>query len=839
MTTLCRSSCYFFRLTRPACQAQRSNRCLTFSNLLFMRLSLLLFFFFAGLCSALAQKVRFQLTDAGRNPVPGAVLYVVNRADSTQRLNAVADSAGVATVALVSTVAYDLRVTAVGMKTLQQVVRLPNTATGEFVTMRFVLETDTQQLSAVTVTAKKPLLRQEDDKTIVDPTPIADISTNAYELMEKTPGLFLDQDGNIYLTSATPATIYINGREQKMSATDLATLLKSLPPNSIDRMEIMRTPSAKYDASGSGGAVNIILKKGVKLGRTGSVTASANQGRFGNQSVGVNLNDTNGGRTTYLNLNYNRRQTYNQLSTSRELPGGREIAQDAYTRLPGDALFGAYGLGYELSPRRTLNLDGRVTYGHSDSFANNQTQIRQTGDASALLADNSNDLQNRKASLLVAQDISTRYKIDSLGSDWSIDGSYLYMNGDEAQAYQTQFRLPQQTRLLGDGNIDTDRHFAQLQTDLRLKLAHGITFETGVKTAWQFFRSRTNYILETNGQRQTDPFRTNAFDYKEAIHAAYIQASKPLPGSFLLKAGVRAENTNMDGHQRVPRDTMFQVRRTDLFPYVFLSRPVMKIAKFELRGFLIYRRSITRPVYDYLNPFARFIDPYLYETGNPALQPQFTQTVEANVSADDFPILAIGRNYIDNIFQSVLYQDPRNAALTYRTYDNLGRNRETYFRITGGIPPGGRYFGIVSAQYTHTDYTGQYENQPLTFSRGSWRYFTYHQLRIDKRSTFTLNAVYIAKGQEQFYVLSDFGFVNLSLNRLFLNRKLTATLTVSDVFFTNNNNFTLNQGNIVAEGYRQSDSRRVGINLRYNFGLKKREERENMFNIDALERGNR
>src|SRR4028118_1092556 len=113
-------------------------------------------------------------------------------------------------------------------------------------------------------------MRQEDDKTIVDPENLAASSTNAFEILEKTPGLFVDQDGNVYLSSTTPARIYINGREQRMSTADIATMLKSLPPNSIASIEILRTPSAKYDANGGGGIVNVVLKKGVRIGLTGS-----------------------------------------------------------------------------------------------------------------------------------------------------------------------------------------------------------------------------------------------------------------------------------------------------------------------------------------------------------------------------------------------------------------------------------------------------------------------------------------------------------------------------------------------------------------------------------------
>jgi iron complex outermembrane recepter protein len=288
----------------------------------------------------------------------------------------------------------------------------------------------------------------------------------------------------------------------------------------------------------------------------------------------------------------------------------------------------------------------------------------------------------------------------------------------------------------------------------------------------------------------------------------------------------------MNGRQSVPSDTSFRINRTDLFPYVFLSRKIMKIAGFELRGFLIHRRSISRPAYEYLNPFPRFVDQYLYEAGNPSLRPQFTRNYEFNISAGDYPILSIGRNDIRDIFTNVIYEDPRVPSVAYRTYDNLGKNRETYFRAVGALPPGGKYFFVLGTQYNHNEYTGLYENKPIAFSRGSWTFFTYHQLRIDKRSTLSLNGFMRLKGQLQFYELSNFGGLSMSVNRLFFDRKLTVTLNANDIFFTNRNSFSIKQGNIEAFGKRQNDTRRVGVNVRYNFGLKKREERNNPFNIE-------
>jgi hypothetical protein len=185
----------------------------------------------------------------------------------------------------------------------------------------------------------------------------------------------------------------------------------------------------------------------------------------------------------------------------------------------------------------------------------------------------------------------------------------------------------------------------------------------------------------------------------------------------------------------------------------------------------------------------------------------------------------------------VVYQADTSKAVTYRTYDNLGTNREFYFRALGAIPPGKRYFFVFGVQYNHNRYDGLYESKPLTFNRGSWTVFTYHSLRINKVTQINLNGYARFKGQLQFYELSSFGALNLSFNRQFLQKKLNLGISVSDLFFTNNNQFTLNQGSINALGFRQGDTRRLGISLRYNFGLRKKEE-NNFMNIESPDKAN-
>ena len=143
---------------------------------------------------------------------------------------------------------------------------------------------------------------------------------------------------------------------------------------------------------------------------------------------------------------------------------------------------------------------------------------------------------------------------------------------------------------------------------------------------------------------------------------------------------------------------------------------------------------------------------------------------------------------------------------------------------------------MVVAQYSYNDYEGEYANRPFQFQRGSWSFFTYHSLKIGKKTNISLNGIYRLKGQQQFYELSDFGSLNVNVSHKFLDKKLIMSLNFSDVFYSLQNKFVLNQGGVNNIGLRVTDSRRVGVNLRYIFGIRKKEKGENMFDTPETEK---
>ena len=762
-----------------------------------------------------------------KEPVPFASVILINRLDSMQISKGVADSNGVAKLDLAKAGQYTVRISSINYQAIEKGIAVTNNQAS----FSFTAEPLGKTLETAVVTSKKPLMKQEDDKLIVDPQNLVDASTSGYEVIEKTPGLFVDQDGNIYISSMTPATVQINGRDMKMSAADVASMLKSLPPNSISKIEIIKTPSAKYDASSSGGIVNVVLKKGVKIGITGSINTGAQQGEYGNQFIGFNLNNNDGKKSSSLNINYSHRDSYEQIKTDRIFAPDSMLSQDALTRYPGNNYYAAYAITYELSKKWEIAYDATMSYNKFNNTSKNNNNINKISTAQ-LLSASLNGVDNDGSSITLGTGLESKYKIDSLGSEWTNDTWYSRTINKSNQTFFTDYTSPFSFYSGGDGRADNTRDYINAKSDLKLKMKKKFTFETGLQTSINNYRNTSNYFRESNGVRSIDKNRTNTFRYNGIINSLYLQGSKTLGKDFVIKTGVRLENTNMKGHQIIPSDTTFNIHRTDFFPYIYLSKNLMKIAGYDLRAYLVYRRTISRPGYNELNPFSRYVDQYLSETGNPSLRPQFNQNYEANVSVDERPILAVGINDTRDIFTNVIYQSDTSRSQAYRTYDNLGKNKEWYFRGLGAIPPGGRYFFVLGAQYNHNFYQGLYENKPLSFKKGTWTFFTYQTFKIDKKSVITLNGFLRLKGQQQFYELTTFGALNTSVNRKFLKDKLVVTLSLSDMFASNKNSFTINQGSVNASGFRKSDTRRLGINLRYSFGIRKKEENNNMFNAE-------
>jgi len=375
--------------------------------------------------------VRIIVRDNDKQALVGATVQIINSTDGNQ-LSTTTDISGVASFKAVAPSLYSVIIRSVGFKQAEAFISVNQ----EISYFEFNLQEDFVALGEVMVMAKRPLIRQEDDKMIIDPEPMANSSTSTLEVLEQTPGLFVDQDGGIYLNSARPASIYINGREQKMSNQDVAGILRSLPPGSVQRIEVMRTPSTKYDAASSGGIINIVLKKGVKIGRFGTVNTGMNQGYYGNRFAGISFNNSGEKTTGYINANYNHTGQLERLSLLRNLNQYQYLHQNARTKSFSDEGYLGYGIQYDHNNRLNLSYDGRINAGKRDVETLNKNTISRHN--SYMESENQTTTINRTNFFSFQQDFGAVRLLDTLGSAWDNKFSFSFNNGNTDQHYSNQ-----------------------------------------------------------------------------------------------------------------------------------------------------------------------------------------------------------------------------------------------------------------------------------------------------------------------------------------------------------------------------------------------------------------
>ena len=620
----------------------------------------------------------------------------------------------------------------------------------------------------------------------------------------------------------------INGRELRLSAADIASLLKSLPASSISKIETISNPSAKYDAASSGGIVNIVLKKGAKLGMNGSVDVSYFQGVYATQTAGFNINNSNNKLNTYASYSFTDRTFFQYLDSERPY-FNTLFVQDSYTKYNSITSNAGAGIDYKINKKWNINFDSRFTKNNNTNHVNNEIDILQRNNRAIKVGQNLSVVDNAGPTYFLGNTLATKYKIDSLGSEWTNSIDYSYFKINSTQSYDNFTFLPRNQLLLGDGVISNDKDILVAKSDIVLKTKNKYTVETGLKFNYAASNNKALFFADTTGsQKYLNKFQTNTFKNTETIAAAYFQIAKTYKG-ISLKPGLRVEHTEIIGNQIVPSPTtQFVIKRTDIFPYVFVKSPLGKAFGFKLTGNFIYRKSITRPFYEALNPFPRYADQYTYDVGDPTLQPQLTSNFEFSVNANEFPIFSVGLNDITDIIQSLTYS--RGDTL-FRTVDNLGRNKELYLRAIVGIPPGKKYFFYVGTMLNAINYKGIFNGENFAYKRLTTTIFTLHTYKFTPTFNVSVNGWMSINRVFNFFEVEPLGTLNLTANKVLFNKKFNVVFTLNDMLKTNRVRFAVDVPKFVGNGFQYADVRRVGIALKYNFGLKPKAEKKQGFDI--------
>lgn len=750
-------------------------------------------------------------------PVPFAAVSVNHSADSTLIKADVADDRGSFRISGIEPGKYFIRISSVGNKMFQSPAF---SITDSDVSLpAFQLLAATQQLDEVKVTAAKPLIEVKNDRLVFNiEGSINATGSNALELLQKSPGVQVDKDENILVKGKTGVRIYIDGRPSPMSGKDLASTLKSMNSADIEAIEIITNPSAKYDAAGDLGIINIRLKKNVKLGTNGNLSLGALFGITPKYNASLNLNHRDKKINVFGSYGFNQGAWQNTTYDDQILNGVayNKIWHGIWRDTTHSAKIGA---DYFINSKNTLGFsaNGRISNhnggGQSETFISRR--LNMPGDSLVLYSQTSNPEKNKNLN------INLNYHFaDTTGHELNVDADFgrFVSRGISYQPNKYYFNLdekePLEKNYVSKTPVDiTIRSFkADYEQPLNKgKLGYGFKL-SDVKSDNTF-----DFFNVINQVEVIDTNRSNRFKYTERVYAAYANYNVALGKKWDLQAGLRTEHTKSLGDlTSFKHNDLDKVDTTylNLFPSAAISFRPSKNHNWNLN----YSRRINRPSYQNLNPFEYRVDELVYSKGNPFLKPEY---------ANSFKLTHV---YKAKLTTSFGYRRTRFPVVGLRIpYDSS----RTYF-ISRNLDHSEGFNLDVSISTAITKWWDIYFN--IGGYHNIWKAALPDGLIINNTTTaFNMN------GQNTFKLKNDWtleltGWYNSPYRRIDYNRamgmmdagiqkkfwKSNATLKVSfsDIFHTAKGGYESEYAGIKTNLHFRFEGQMLKINFNYRFGSK-------------------
>lgn len=654
------------------------------------------------------------------------------------------------------------------------------------------LQSSDVSLSLVTVVGKRPLIENKIDKTVVN----VDASTTnggltALEVLEKSPGVMVDNDGNVSLKGKQGVIIMIDGKPTYLSTQDLANYLRNMPANQLDQIEIMSQPPAKYDASGNSGVINLITKKNKNNGFNASITACAIVAIYFKSPNSMTFNWRQGKFNIYGNYGFSYWEGFNDINANNSLRENAGVAFDRYTI---QHTFGRYsdrghnfraGIDYFAGKKTTIgfSVNGTVdkqwfSSGSTTDFYDSLYNHVQYNVAQSL---------NKTPETHLGFNGNFTHKLDDKGSELSVDADYIFYN-TQGTVYSNNYlynvdKQPSDAPYLLNGLLPSLIDIFSLKSDYKKVLNNNTSIETGIKSSYVKTDNNALYTLYDNTLKAWEPDTSisNHFIYKENINAAYVNWLHHIR-KFSLQIGLRAEQTNTNGDQTV-KSISFKKNYIQLFPSAYFTYKKNDDNTFGIS----YGRRIERPSYQNLNPFRFQLDRYTYELGNPNLQPQTSNNIE--VSYNYKGELNISANYTmttDIMSDAVItFKEPADSNYTtYQTTENIASERNiglaiNYSRQLMKSWTLNTFFNIYSHQYK-----GVVDSTGIDVSYTSFNASFNSQYSFKKGWTAEISGFYYAKDYISGVRLADGrGMFSLGTSKQLLKGKASVKLNLRDPFY--------------------------------------------------------
>lgn len=646
------------------------------------------------------------------------------------------------------------------------------------------LSRSAEVLAGVTITARKPLVELRPDKTVVNvDAAVTNVGATALEVLEKSPGVTVDRNGSISLKGKANVLILMDGKQTYLGAADLASFLNGLSASQLDQIEIMTNPSAKYDAAGSTGIINIKTKKNKVKGFNGALTLSYGQGTYYKNNNSLLFNYRNGNYNLHFSYNANINKAFTDIYAYRwyYLADNKTVTnhfeQPTSLRSPVVAHNLRTGIDYYLSKKTTVGLtvaglhSNRTTEGYSYGEWFNENN--QTDSLITTTSDNKSVWTNLGAN------IYGRHVFGD-GRELSADFDYLSYDIDNNQYYQNVLsgNNPYTDGLRGD--LPSQLHIFSGKIDYNHQLGKHTKLETGWKTSYVKTDNLARYELLHSGSWKPDYDKTNHFLYDETIHALYANAQHEA-GKWNLQAGLRYEHTAYDANQLgniMRKDSSFTRQYGSLFPTGFASYQADSAHTFSISA----GRRIDRPAFSKLNPFVFVINKYTYQTGNPYYQPQFTWNFEVSHMYKQALITTLSYSVTNDYFSQIFFSDS-NGLIIY-TEGNLGKAENFGLSVSSQVKLTPWWSFSAQANLNHKKINGVVV-KALSASITQLYLNINNQFRFGKGWSGEISGYYMTKAQNDLQeVLDPTGQLSAGVSKQILKNKGTLKFSIRDILYT-------------------------------------------------------
>lgn len=684
-----------------------------------------------------------------------------------------------------------------------------------------ILEPMSVSLKEIMVQAKKPLIEMKADRLVVnvDAAP-GNAGNNVLEVLEKAPGVAVDKDGNISLKGKQAVLVMIDGRPTYLTPGDLANYLRSLPASTIDQLELMTNPPAKYDAAGNAGVINIRTKKNKQQGFNGTYTGSIGQGKYNRNSNSLQLNYRKNKTNVFSNLSYSNWEGFNKLDISRTFKDADNKTQAIFEQVSFQRgreqkqFNGKFGIDQTLNKKTVV---GFVISGFSSPEGNeiyNTSLLKNAIGKTDSIVRSLNSTKNTW--LNFSGNAYMQHKIDSNGREISTDVDFSSFKSDGSSLLNNQlFNADNSFRNSNEllGIFPVNIRIAAMKTDYIHPMKKNTRFEAGLKSSFVTTSNEANFFNIISTIPEVDFNKTNTFDYRENINAGYVNLSKQWK-KWSIQSGLRIENTNVEGLQEgnaIRKDSSFKRSYTNFFPTTYLSFQANEHNQFSLN----YGRRIDRPNYQSLNPFVYYIDNYTYQSGNPFLQPQITGNVELTHVFKGFLSTTLNYSRTRDIFAESFTQD--NFA-TIVSISNIGTRTNYGAAVNAQIQAKKIFSSNIYFSYTHDQFEGIVSGDPLNNSIDMFLISVNNQFKFNKGWSAEVSGWYRTKGIEGQIIVNPLSQVTLGIQKQVLKDKGTIKFSLRDVFLDNIPLGTINFSKTEARFSNTRDTRVAILSFVYRFG---------------------